>query len=306
MKTSSETPDSSALRALAVLEYVVKADGPVSLDDATQGCRLPKPTVYRILGLLQRNGFLQREPASKRYSVGARLSSFALDVLQSSTLRMKRRQILRNLVAEIGETCNFTMLDGSEVLYLDRVETTASVRLHLEAGARLPLHCTASGKLFLSQLPAAEVHELLGSEPFQRYTDHTITDYATLEAALQRIRAEGVGTDDAEYDRDSVCIAVPVNDKHGRVSAALAVHGPSSRMTIEKALQYLPALRATARQLEETLVPRVPEASPTEARATPAKAKPRKQHAEATSTRATPKRAVARPAGQKKTAKSRA
>lgn len=305
MKTiSSEAPDSSALRALAVLEYVVRADGPVSLDDATQACRLPKPTVFRILGLLQRNGYLQREPSTKRYSAGARLSSFALDVLQSSTLRMKRRQILRHLVDEIGETCNFTMLDGNEVLYLDRVETTASVRLHLEAGARLPLHCTASGKLFLSQLPSAEVHELLGSEPFKSYTDHTITDYATLEEGLKRIRASGIATDDAEYDRDSVCVAVPVNDWHGRVCAALAVHGPTSRMTIEKGLQYLPALHETAKRLADTLVPRSQEASTPVMRA--AVAKPRKKStAPATSYRATAKLAAARQAGPKKAAKRR-
>src|SRR5574340_703266 len=291
--TSSEAPDSSALRALAVLEYLVRADGPVSLDDATQACKLPKPTVYRILGLLQRNGFLQREPSSKRYSVGARLSSFALDVLQSSTLRMKRRQILRQLVEEIGETCNFTMLDGNEVLYLDRVETTASVRLHLEAGARLPLHCTASGKLFLSQLPSAEVHELLGSEPFESYTDHTITDYATLEAALERARSSGVGTDEAEYDRDSVCIAVPVSDKHGRLCAALAVHGPTSRMTLEKGLQYLPALRDTAQRLADTLVSRSPEAASSATGTAVAGAKPRKKSAApAAKDRATAQRAV--------------
>ncbi|WP_316657815.1 IclR family transcriptional regulator [Ralstonia condita] len=246
--------DATSLRPFLVLECVMRSSTPPSLDDITRMCGLPKPTVFRILGSLQSSGLLQREPISRCYSAGARLTAFAMDVVNSAALRAERNAILRRLVDEIGETCNFTMLDGNQVLYLDRVETSMPLRLHLEAGIHVPLHCTASGKLFLSQLSPKHVYRLLGKGPYQRWTPNTITDPQAMEEALKRIRHDMVGTDNREADPDSVCVAVPVMEAKGRVYAAVAVHGPASRMTLEKGLQYVPAMRCAADAISKSLV----------------------------------------------------
>jgi DNA-binding IclR family transcriptional regulator len=240
---------SAGLRSIGLLEYIARARGPVSLVEATEASGLPKPTVYRLLKTLHGHGLLQREPATKRYSIGPRLSALGRDILQNSTVRAERHGILKRLVEEIGETCNFTMLDGNDVLYVDRVETSASVRPHLEAGTRAPLHCTASGKLFLSQMKPEQVLKILGPGPLQRYTDKTISDPKKLLRELKRIREEGVSADRGEWDTDSVCLAVPVRDSAGRVCAAIAVHGPTSRLSIETAHRHLPALRRAAAQI---------------------------------------------------------
>jgi DNA-binding IclR family transcriptional regulator len=247
--------DSSTLRAFGVLELVAHADGPLSLDELTQLCGLPKPSVYRILGTLQRGGLVQREPASKRYCIGARLSRLALEVMMRSPQRARRHAILQQLVTEIGETCNFTMLDGNEVLYLDRVETSSPVRVHLAAGSRVPLHCTASGKLFLSQLSDSQAATLLGPGPYRRFTENTITDPEELQKALRRIRSEGMGTDVGEFLEGSVAVSVPVTDAQGRVCATVAVHGPAPRVTLRSAIEFLPALRRAAMAMAGTMVP---------------------------------------------------
>lgn len=247
--------ESTALRAFSVLEYVVKAGVPVSLDDATHGCNLPKPTVYRILAMLHEAELLQREPLSKRYIVGPRMSQLAIDVMQHSTLRAQCHAVLQELVEEIGESCNLTMLDGNEVFYTDRVETPLPLRLHLEPGTRVPLHCTASGKLFLSQMTEKQIHRLLGKAPLTRYTDKTITDPAKLMQELKRTRQTGVGTHDSEMFDASAAIAVPIADQSGRVFAALAVHAPSARMTIESAMKHVPALQRAAQAIASILAP---------------------------------------------------
>lgn len=259
MATKEEAKsESAALRAFAVLEYVVKAGVPVSLDDATHGCDLPKPTVFRILAMLHEADLLQREPLSKRYIVGPRMSQLALDVMQHSTLRAQCHAVLQELVGEIGETCNLTMLDGNEVLYTDRVETPLPLRLHLEPGTRVPLHCTASGKIFLSQMTEKQVHRLLGKAPLPRYTEKTITDTAELMEELKRTRQTGVGTHDSELFDTSAAIAVPIADHAGRVYAALAVHAPSSRMTVESAMKHVPALQRAAQAIASILTPAPP------------------------------------------------
>lgn len=243
---------STALRAFSVLDYVVKAGGAVSLDEVTRGCNLPKPTVFRILDMLQEAGLLQREPMSKRYTVGSYLASFALDVLQRSDLRAQYHSILQELVNETGETCNLTVLDGNEVLYLDRVETYLPLRLSLSPGTRVPLYCTASGKLFLSQLSPKQVSRLLGTRPLKGYTDKTITDRKILDMVLKEIRASKVGVYDSEYFSGSTAIAVPVGDKNG---IAIAIHAPSSRLTIAGCMEHLPALRRAAEAIASVLLP---------------------------------------------------
>jgi IclR family transcriptional regulator, acetate operon repressor len=252
MQDLSQLPPSSTLRAISVIELIARAEAPVSLDELTLQSGLPKPTVFRILALLVRGGVVSRESIEKRYVVGPRLARIALKVQMNSPTRAWRHSILVRLVEEIGETCNFTMLDGNDVVYLDRVETSSPVRLHMDAGSRVPLHCTASGKLFLSQMTSRELRRVLGNGPLKRYTERTITSIDALERALRKVRADGVGTDIGEYLEGSVCLAVPVNDPDGRMCAVVALHGPAPRMTLKKGIEYLPALRRAAKALSET------------------------------------------------------
>lgn len=246
---------SSTLRAFALLERIAVADDPPTLEDLTRATGLPKPTVYRILRLLMRGGLVERVVHQKRYVVGERVCSLSLAVQMRSPQRRERVAILGRLVEAIGETCNFTMLDGNEVVYLERVETSANVRLHMRAGSRVPLHCTASGKLLLSELPAAQIDHLLGPGPLRRYTERTVVDVATLMRELDKVRSSGVGTDVGEYLDGSVCLAVPVRDARGRMCAAVAVHGPAPRMTLKKGYASLPAMRSAAAAISATLVP---------------------------------------------------
>ena len=247
--------DSSTLRAFTVLELVAGAKTPPTLDELTRASGLPKPTVFRILGLLVRGGFIQREGQEKRYAVGHRMSALSFQVQVNSPVRAQRHAVLVRLVEEIGETCNFTMLDGNEVVYIDRVETNATVRLHMHVGSRVPLHCTASGKLFLANMSRGEMRRLIGPGPYHRYTERTITSPAALERRLVKIRSAGVGTDIGEYLEGSVCVAVPVRDSNGRIFATVAAHGPAPRMTLKKGHEFLPAMRAAAAAIAGTLSP---------------------------------------------------
>jgi DNA-binding IclR family transcriptional regulator len=243
---------SATLRALAVIETIARAGGPSTLTDIMAATGLPKPTAHRILTLLEGAGMLAREPKGKRYAPGARLSALSLDVLSNTAWRAPRHAILQSLVNDIGETCNLTMLDGTEVVYLDRVEAAWPLRLHFQSGSRVPAHCSASGKLLLALMPTRTRQRIVGTLPLQRFTPYTITTPGALEEALRRIRKDNVSTDNEEYLAGTVCVAVPVENKERRVPAALAVHAPTTRMTLALALRHLPELRRAAAQLVDT------------------------------------------------------
>ena len=237
------------LRAFALLERIARADGPVSLRDAAHESGLPKPTVYRMLAMLESAALVVRESEGRRLAPGPRLTRIGLDALLNASVRAPRHAILKTLAQSVGETVNLTMLGGSEVVYLDRVETAWPLRMSLQPGSRVPLHCTASGKLLLSSLAAARRKRLIGALPLERYTDRTLVDARRLEAELARIRRDGFATDNEEYLAGLVCVAVPVTLRRGRTAACVAVHAPVARMSLPAALGHLPALRHAADQL---------------------------------------------------------
>lgn len=200
---------------------------------------------------------LLREPGDRRYSVGHRLAKLALGVMQNDALRSERHAILQRLVEKIGETCNVAMLDGRQLMYLDRVETSWPLRLHLAPGSRVPLHCTSGGKLFLSQLPRARWEKLIGPGPYERHTPHTIISGDELERELSRIRGQGWSADREELLAGIICLAVPVADRAGCVIASLALQAPLARMTHAQSLDHLSALRGAASALAATFQPSV-------------------------------------------------
>jgi DNA-binding IclR family transcriptional regulator len=153
------------------------------------------------------------------------------------------------LSKEVGETCNLTVLDGNEIVYLDRVETNWPYRIHLPVGSHLPLHCTATGKLFLANMKPAARRRLIDSLTLTRHTDLTITDPDVLLEQLRRIAEEGVGYDSGEYLDGMVAIAVPVIGEHNQMCFAVAIHAPSVRKSLSELRQYLPTLRHAAARL---------------------------------------------------------
>ena len=248
---------SPALRLIGLLEHVSRAEKAQTLTEIIGDIRQPKPTVYRMLQQLEQAGLLVKEPDGKRYAPGPRLSRLAEDVLLNAQVRASRHAILQRLVEETGETCNFTMLAGTEVVYLDRVETAWPLRFHLQPGSRVPIHCSASGKLFLAYMPPAQRNRLLGHLHYKGYTRNTITTRIRLETELARVRAQGYALDNEEYLDGLVCIAAPVFDPRGRqrVRGSVAVQAPASRFPIGNAASALPALQRAATAFGESIVP---------------------------------------------------
>ena len=237
---------SSAERSLAVLAMLSHTGEPMALADLVHALGLPKGTLHRICGQLLESGFLARDVNENHFVVGPALRKLALDTLNHGTLRGMRHAVLTDLVEQVAETCNFTTLDGAEVLYLDRVEAAWPWRLTLEVGAHVPLHCTASGKLFLALMDGKSRDALLATLTLKRMTDHTIVTPQELRAECEQIAKRGHAFDREEFVAGLIAAAVPVRDSHGQIRAALAVHAPTTRMSMDDLMARLPALELAA------------------------------------------------------------
>lgn len=242
--------DSPTLRLFALLERIAAHDGLFSLQSLVESTGWPKPTVHRMLQQLEGAGLVQREGDGRHYATGVRLRRFGQTLLANGSFHGARHRVLRALVDEVGESCNITALDGGEVVYLDRAETAAPLRFYLQPGSRVPVHASASGKVFLAQMNAAQRARLLQAAPLERCTPQTLTDPAALEAELAQVRRLGHALDREEFLPGLVCVAVPVpTTPKTRATLCVALQAPVVRLPIDRALQWLPALQRAAKAL---------------------------------------------------------
>lgn len=250
----------SILKALRILEEVVATGRPASVAEISTLLNYSKPTTHRIASFLEEFGYLEREPDGRRLIESGRFIDLALQVLMAAAQRPDRRQILNWVVEQTGETCNFGVMNRGELVYLDRVESEWPLGLRFEPGSRVPIHCTAIGKLFLSALGEESLDALLKTTRLTKYTDATITDQDKLRKTLAGIRKAGVSIDNQEFMSGVVCIAVPVFDQAGRMRAGLAISAPEARMSAEHALEHAPVLRAAAAKMQAAMFSSVKDA----------------------------------------------
>ena len=247
------TTGSSAERSLRLLACLAQEGHALSLAQLAAELGLPKGTAHRLCMQLLETGFIARDTNERDFIVGPALRKLSLDTLNHGAVRGLRHQVLSELVKKIGETCNFTTLDGASVLYLDRVEAPWPWRLTLAVGEHVPLHCTASGKLFLALMPARQRDLLVSEMNLVAMTEATITSRAQLLQECENIARDGYSLDRQEFIDGLLALAVPVCDENGSMRAALAVHAPISRLSAEQALQRLPALKEAALRLGRLL-----------------------------------------------------
>lgn len=247
IKIAGDTP---TMRLFSLLELIAKQDRQFSLQDLVDRTDLPKPTVHRMLQQLETSDMLMRDTDGRHYCVGGRLRRLAEDLLFNDTRYGARHAVLRSLGNELGESCNLTALSGNDVLYLDRVETDAPLRFYLRPGSRVPVHCSASGKVLIAQMPPAQRRRLLENVPFDAYTKNTIQSMEQFEDELEKVREQGYAFDNEEFLPGLFCVAVLVpRAEGGRSNMAVATQAPIMRMTADKALAALPALQKAAQAL---------------------------------------------------------
>lgn len=239
---------SALKKALAMIDAVLEYPHPVSPPDLTARLKESRGTVHRRLQQLEDEGLLVRDPPG-HIAVGPRLTALSLATLRSRNQGAPVRALLQEFVDEVQESCTIGVLDGRDYAVVELCESPHALRLHLSIGDRADAHCFAGGKVMLADLDAGLLKRLLGTGKLKARTPKTITRRPALEADLARVRKRGFGLNDEESQRDFIAVAVPIRDSHGRAAAALTVHGPKPRLSLNACKSHLPRLRRTAEQI---------------------------------------------------------
>jgi IclR family acetate operon transcriptional repressor len=220
----------SVSRTLDILEALSACDG-LALGDLAQRTGLQPSTAHRLLATLVRRGYVAQEPATGRYLLGFKLTEVA-NVIAKRTEQLRTIALphLRAIQKITSETANLTVIERPNIVYLDQVEGSRSVRMLARTGATVPAHAAASGKAMIAFMPAKLTAEVIGREPYPRVTVRTITEAFALDEELARIRRRGYAIDNEEHEDGVGCVAAPIFDADGAALAALSVSAPSTRI----------------------------------------------------------------------------
>jgi len=238
-------------RAVAILNALATARQDPSLAELSVLLNLHKSTVHRLLMILEGYRIVERDSKTGRYHLGLRLFELGAVAVGTFSIRERARTYLEHLVYEVNETVHLCVLDSGEVLYLDKIEPSRSVRMASRVGRRNPAHCTAVGKAMLAYLPERDVDEILRRFPPQRLTPRTITTPLELKSELSQIRERGYSIDNEEVEEGVRCVAAAVLDHSGKPLAAISVSAPAFRLTLEKVAVVAPSVCRAANALSE-------------------------------------------------------
>ena len=225
-------------RALDILELFLEGDGILSAPDITRKLGLPRTTVHELVTTLAARNYLVTVPEQPgRYQLGVRNYQLGSRYAERLDLAAEGQRVAREVAETCDETVHVAVLEGADVIYIAKVDSTHAVRMVSAAGRRLPAHCTSVGKMLLASLPEGELNTRIDSLELIAMTPNSITDPDALRTALLGIRVRGVAVEHRESNPDVSCVAAPVRDSTGRVVAALSVSVPMSRWSEQRELE---------------------------------------------------------------------
>lgn len=253
---SAEARRRSVLRsvdnALALLEAFSAERAELGVTELSRALGLGKSTVHRLLGTLASRGYVLQDPKTEKYRLGLK----AFEVGTVAVGRLSSREVttpfLQRLMAATRETVHLGVLDGWEVVYIDKIESQQTLRMYSRIGRRAPLHCTALGKALLAFRPEEEIDRFLRRR-LKSYTPQTLTAPGDLKAELAGIRARGYAIDDEEFDTGLKCIAAPVRDHTGEVVASVGIAGAAFRLPAPRVPALADLVREAAQAVSTSL-----------------------------------------------------
>lgn len=220
-------------RAIFILEIVSSADG-VILSEIARRAELPNSTVHRLLATLQKRGLVDHDPASGLWTVGVGLFRIGAAYLRIRKLPDIGRPVIRELLGEVGETVNLSMLDGVELVCVAQAESHAPVRAFFRLGRRLPIHASAAGKAILAASEANARRERINALDLERFTPNTLVTQKALLADLAEVGRQGFAVDDEEQTLGMRCVAAAIRGEWGEPVGAISISAPSVRMPPER------------------------------------------------------------------------
>ena len=229
----TKTSGSSLSKALNMLNHVCTSPVPLRFAELVELSELPKATAHRQLNTLLEHGLVRFDEHKQAYYPGYGLLALAHRTWANLDIRDVAATPMRDLWSSTQETIHLAVLDGADVIYIDKLESPKSLRLYSAVGKKGPVYCTGVGKAMLAFLAEDKQQPIIDAQAFFRHTEHTLTTPEALKANLELIRETGISLDLEEHEMGIKCAAAPIFNSRHEAVAAISVTAPAFRTSDE-------------------------------------------------------------------------
>lgn len=239
-------------RTFDIIELLAQATGPLPLAEIVKQSSISKTTAFRLLQTMCSRHYVERDEES-RYYIGPKLVEAVSMHINGLELQTESRPILAAMRRRLNLTVHLGILDGANVVYLEKMDIYPTVRLYTQVGYRSPAYCSSMGKCIMACLSSEELEKAIFGCRFEAHTPHTITTFADFKRHLKRVREQGWAMDDQEYVLEHRCVGAPVFDYRGDAIAAVSASGSLAELRDERLPEVVADVKASARELSQRM-----------------------------------------------------
>ena len=239
-------------RAVAILECFNEEKKELRLSEISEKLGLNKSTVHGIATTLKYHGFISQDKETQKYRLGIRFIEFGDLVTNSLNIRNATLSVIDEVCGKIEETIHVAILDGLDIVWIEKKECNKSIKTSTKIGARLPAYTTADGKIILCYQDKDKINNYLPKR-IPKFTPNTITGKAGFIKRLEEARKNGYIIDNEEFVEGIKCVAAPIFDHEGNVRFSLSTTGPAFRMTEEKIEELVIIITEAANEISRRI-----------------------------------------------------
>lgn len=237
-------------RALEILNILTQHPQGLGVTEISNRLNTAKSTAHRLLSTLLEYNFLSQDPLTNDYKLGTQILYISNFILENFNIRDVAKLRIEELSRAANETVHLCIYDSDEIVYVDKVESNQTLRMHSRIGKRGLMHCTGVGKSILAYLEPEEVESILLTKGMKAFTENTITNLEDMNNELMIIKQNGYALDNIENENGIRCIAAPIFDHNQKPIAAISISGPDSRVTMERIeKELIELITSTAHQI---------------------------------------------------------
>ncbi|MEO8281052.1 MAG: IclR family transcriptional regulator [Ideonella sp.] len=243
--------DKTLIKGVQLLEHLLKLGAPCGVTELARQTSLNPSNVHRTLQTWAQLGYVAQDADTGGYYCTLRLFELGCRAADGLDVRRVAREHLAKIAHRSQETIHLSVLQGAEIVYLEKIDSPQPVRAYSEIGGRAPAHCVATGKVLLAFAGPAALAAL--PSPLPRHTPKTVPDLAALRDQFVQIHRQGYAVNREEWRLGVSGLGAPIFDQHGEVIAAAGLSAPSVRMDADRIRQLGRELAATADAITQAL-----------------------------------------------------
>lgn len=251
-KMTADNNVQSIDRALDIIEALSGESGGLGVTEIATRIGLHKSTAHRIITTMANRGYLTKND-SGNYQIGLKLIEAVSCYINSLELQTEARPYIAKITGELGLTCHLGVLDGSEVVYIEKMDVFSNVRMYSQIGLHVHSYSSSLGKCLLSNYSSEDLRRIMSNCSFIKFTDKTISSIDELIADLDLVRKRGWGIDDEESEVGHRCVGSPIYDYRGDIIAAISASGPTSIFTADRIDHVAGYLKEQAMEISKSM-----------------------------------------------------